>query len=71
MLNTWRDLRVWHHTVLFPSFPSSPLRCRLLQFNMSGTHVFAGAHHFDLSGSTVHAASTVGETAIRYTHRAR
>ena len=47
-----------------------PQLCHRLRFNMSGTHVFSGAHHVGLSDCTINAASTVRETAIRYTHRA-
>ena len=68
MLNTWWDVRVEHHYGALSFLPFAPQLCQRLRFNMSGTHVFSGAHHVGLSGSTINAASTVRETAIRYAH---
>ena len=48
-----------------PSLRPSQL-CHPRRFNMSGAHVFSGAHHFVLRDCTVNAASTVREKAIRY-----
>jgi len=64
MINTWQDLGLWLYKALFPSFPSPSQLCRLPRFNMSGTHVLPGAHHFGLSNCTINAASTVRETQL-------